>query len=98
MKTFMLHFSCHPSNAGTTEKQHCVADLCVIASSVEEAEDRARDLIASRAHHADTLIAFSEISEKHIASLSELEATLYLKAQQHDTGRALLFSEWSGIE
>lgn len=94
MKSYILHFSCHPSGAVTAEKEHCIAELCVLADSMAEAEASARELIASRAHQAGELIAFSEINEARLATLSELEATLYLKAQQHAAGRALLFSQW----
>ena len=89
----MLHFACIPSRT-TVENEEWTADACVITSSLEEAEDSARELIAQRAYQACDLIAFAEVGEEKISSLSQLEATLYLKAQQNDARCAVVFSQW----
>ena len=93
MPNFMLHFACAPSRTAV-ENEQWTADACVITSNLEEAENSARDLIALRAYQANELIAFAEVGEDRIASLSQLEATLYLKAQQSDKQAAVVFSQW----
>ena len=93
MPNFMLHFACTPPR-DAAEKEQWTADACVITSSLEEAEDRARELIALRAYQANELIAFAEVSEEKVAALSQLEATLYLKAQQSKKRTAVVFSQW----
>ncbi len=89
----MLHFACTPPRT-TTPTEQWTADACVITSSLEEAENSARELIALRTYQANELIAFAEVTEEKVASLSQLEATLYLKAQQNDAQRAVVFSQW----
>ena len=92
MPIFMLHFSCTPSrDASNAEKW--TADSCIIAAGLEQAEERARKLIGHHNYEAGELIAFSEVREQQVASLPELESTLYLKAQVMD-GQSVLFSQW----
>ncbi len=93
MPNYMLHFACNPPRT-TTPTEQWTADACVITSSLEEAENSARELIALRTYQANELIAFAEVTEEKVASLSQLEATLYLKAQQNDAQRAVVFSQW----
>ncbi|MEN8169108.1 MAG: hypothetical protein ABFS08_02680 [Pseudomonadota bacterium] len=93
MTTFILHFACTSPRASVATITW-TADACVISPTIEEAEASARELIAERSYHATELIAFAKISEQQVASLSQLEATLYLKAQQNSTRRAVVFSEW----
>jgi hypothetical protein len=61
---------------------------------MREAEQGARELIASRSYQAGELIAFAEVGDEKVSSLGELEATLYLKAQQNPQQRAVIFSQW----
>ncbi len=93
MPTFMLHFACTPIREDS-ETEKWTADSCIIASNVEEAEQSARELIASRSYHATELIAFAEVAEEKISALGQMEATLYLKAQQNSAHRAAVFSQW----
>ena len=93
----MLHFGCTPSRTAV-KNEEWTADACVITSTLEEAENRARELIALRAYQAGDLIAFAEVGEDKVASLSQLEATLYLKAQQSDQQCAVVFSQWHNDE
>ena len=93
MTIFILQFACTSPRAAT-ETEKWTAAVCVIAPSVEEAEARARKLIDSRSYHATELITFAEVNEDKIASLGQLEATLYLKAQQNDAQQSVVFSQW----
>ncbi len=93
MPTFMLHFACTPPRDALKSEQW-TADACVISDSLEEAEERARELIALRTYQANELIAYAEVEDERIAALSQLEATLYLKAQQSNEGAAVVFSQW----
>lgn len=93
MPNFMLHFACLPPRE-TAETEKWTADACVITSNMEEAESSARELISLRSYRATELIAFAEVSDERIASLSQLEATLYLKAQQNSARRSVVFSQW----
>lgn len=94
MPIFMLHFSCTPSrHASSSNEERWTADSCVIAAGLEQAEERARKLIGHHNYQAGELIAFSEVKEQQVASLPELESTLYLKAQVKN-GQSVLFSQW----
>lgn len=93
MTTFILHFAC-TSPRISVETVTWTAEACVRSPTIEDAEASARELIAERSYHATELIAFARISEPQVASLSQLEATLYLKAQQNNARRAVVFSEW----
>jgi hypothetical protein len=90
---YMLHFACQPTRA-RTEAEKWTADSCIIAADMVEAEQGARELIASRPYQAGELIAYAELGEEKVASLGQLEATLYLKAQQDRKQRAVVFSQW----
>lgn len=93
MPIFMLHFACQPLRAGA-ESEKWTADSCVIAADVVEAEQGAREVIASRSYQANELIAYAEVGDNKVSSLGQLEATLYLKAQQNPQQRAVVFSQW----
>jgi hypothetical protein len=89
----MLQFACTSPRA-TAETEKWTAAVCARAPTVEEAEALARQLIDSRSYHATQLIAFAEVNEAKIASLGQLEASLYLKAQQNDAQQSVAFSQW----
>ena len=67
-----------------------------MAPDLEQAETRARQLIHQHHYSAGELLAFSEINEQFIASLSELESTLFLKAQAGE-GVSVLFAQLGKI-
>lgn len=94
MTIFMLHFACTPPGT-IKENEKWMADCCAISSNIEQAEECSRDSIESRGYTAGELIAFSEHAESDVAAFSELEATLYLKAQQRRPPCAVIFSEWN---
>lgn len=87
----MLHFSCTSSN-DESATERWTADSCALAPDLTQAEKMARQLIQQHHYEAKELIAFSEINEQDIASLSELESTLYLKAQAGSGRCAVMFS------
>ncbi len=92
VRIFILHFACSPlRDSGMAEKW--TADSCVLAPNLAQAEADARDLISRHHYQAGELIAYSELDEKQIASLSELESTLYLKAQVVTEKCAVMFSQ-----
>ena len=87
----MLHFAC-TSSKDESATESWTADSCALAPDLTQAEEMARRLIQQLHYEAKELIAFSEINEQGIASLSELESTLYLKAQAGSERCAVLFS------
>lgn len=91
MPVFILHFDCQPADKTSTTR-HQNAQSCSIAETLEQAEAQARDLITVHAHRAGELIAFARVEPEKIAHLSQDEATLYLKAQQHTPPCAVFFS------
>jgi len=93
MAIYMLHFACTPTR-NSEPGERWTADLCAIVPSLEEAESTARELIEARGYHADELIAYATVDEHKVAALSQLEATLYLRALQAGKQRAVAFSQW----
>lgn len=93
MPNFMLHFACKPPR-DTVKNEQWTADACVITNSLEEAEKLARELITLRTYQANELIAYAEVGDERVSALSQLEATLYLKAQQSNERAAVVFSQW----
>lgn len=91
MPIFILHFACQPTDKTVTTR-HQSAESCSIAETLEQAEAQARALITTHAHRAGELIAFARVEQEKIAHLSQDEATLYLKAQQHTPPCAVFFS------
>ncbi|MCW8917713.1 MAG: hypothetical protein OQL08_02725 [Gammaproteobacteria bacterium] len=90
MPVFILHFDCQPVDKTATTR-HQSAESCSIAETLEQAEAQARTLIATHTHSAGDLIAFARVETEEIAHLSQDEATLYLKAQQHTPPCAVFF-------
>ena len=87
----MLHFACTSSKEESATARW-TADSCALAEDLTQAEEMARQLIRQHLYEAQELIAFSEVKEQSIPTLSELEATLYLKAQAGKERCAVLFS------
>jgi hypothetical protein len=88
MKIYMLHFDCHTA----TQASRVTADACVIGENLEQAEAVARDAIAQRDYTAGDLIAYSQLDEAQVATLSDYETALYLKALQRKPRVAVVFS------
>jgi hypothetical protein len=91
MTIFILHFECQ-TTAKTPATLYQSADMCSIGDSFEQAEEQGRALIASHGYTAGNLIAFSRVEPEKIARLSQDEATLYLRAQQHTPPCAVFFN------
>lgn len=88
MAIYMLHFTC--SNSKETKETE--ANACVIANSLDEAELSARELIQLRHYDVKELIAYSHIEDSQVANLNQIDAMLYLKAEQNKEQRAVIFS------
>lgn len=91
MTIFMLHFDCLSRQAETSVPQ-TTADACVIDGTLEQAEATARDAIEGHGYRVGSLIAYNKIDEAKVASLSDYEAALYLKAVQRKPKAAVVFS------
>jgi hypothetical protein len=87
----MLHFDCSAAHA-KDRSQRVTADACVLGSSLEQAEALAREAIAGHAYQAEGLIAYNTLEESGVAKLAGYETALYLKALQHKSRVAVVFS------
>lgn len=90
MTIYLLHFECLPMTAGDTPVRR-TAVACVIEDDLQAAEALAREAIAARDYRPGALIAFSTVEHAKVATLSEDEALLYLRAQQMKSGVAVTF-------
>lgn len=94
MTIYMLHFACTPPGSEDNNEKW-TANSCAVSNTLSEAEENARQSISARGYKPGELIAYSEHGEAEVSSFGEMEATLYLKAQQNRPPCAVLFSEWS---
>jgi hypothetical protein len=87
----MLHFDCLARKAGTSVPD-VTADACVIDGSLEQAEAKAREAIEGHGYVVGSLIAYNQLEEAGVASLTDYETALYLKAVQRKPKAAVVFS------